>query len=120
MDRASGRDGFKRALCALVVVTAVAGVLPYVPYGIGRMTGTLPSEAQWLANHGPWNGHWATALIDGPCIALILLPLLTVGLGALAVARRRRLRWAFGAVGLASAQWWLAWLISGTVLWAVD
>jgi hypothetical protein len=102
----------------------LTGLLPFIPYGIGRISGALPSEAAWFAggaNHGPWWGQNVELLIPlSMLFLLVALPPTTLAVMALFYPKRRRMIWAFLSSSLCGLQWALARLQIVAVFWTVD
>lgn len=67
------------------MLSLLLGVLPFVPYALGRWTGAVPGPAQWRAavggNHGPWWDQWQAFLILFSWLAVTALAAATLGTG---------------------------------------
>ncbi len=116
----SSRKFAARAIIFAIVVFAI----PFPYYWWALSTGSLPPEAEWWAkgtNHGPW--RW-----EFPGMALVLLPLYALILGAPAVVlyglfraiRESRLVPLAASVAAASVFVLLAWVQGSTLFWTID
>ena len=64
----------------LLLITAVAGGLPFAVYAWARATGSLPSEEVFRrsgGNHSPWWTEWQGNLIGLPLALLVVVALVT-------------------------------------------
>jgi hypothetical protein len=89
-----------------------AALLPGTPRGSGGLATLLWSLHPWsladlvvpgLVSDAPWSLHWRGELFDGrePFLRSVYAGPVTLMLGAVAVASRRRAAWGFAAVGAA-------------------
>lgn len=112
-------------IIALLVLTVILGLLPYLPYTNARLFHGLPSEQGWDSriggNHGPWWGVYPQmVLVAGPMLLLLCLPLPTLLVCAVLSMRPKNGSYLLQGILLSALQWSAAFLHLLTVFWLVD
>jgi hypothetical protein len=106
-------------------LTLILGVLPFVPYSVARITGSLPSAHWWYhhggGNHGPWWGSPFELLLYTTLFSLvIILPGTTLMVAGFLSIREQKAGALFRGVGLSLLQWALAFAQLSVMFWTVD
>jgi hypothetical protein len=119
-------SGLKKLLLYMVLFH----VPPLVVYGCGRLSGSIPAEAEWFhetsndslawISHGPWHGE-----IIGLVIQVAVLSQLLLFIGSLVVVPvvaldERNLKTLWKGLVLLGLQVALIWFMSETYFWTVD
>jgi len=102
------RIGF---MAALAIFTGLLGGFPFLVYGWGRVTGSIPGNGIWpemVGNHGPWWDSWMGAFLFFSFLTLLILPILTMIAVTILFIKRRKAVLIFQGITLIIAQWGLA------------
>jgi hypothetical protein len=106
-----------------ILLTAFLGIMPFIPYDLGRLSGRLPTEEVWRSyggNHGPWWDSWIAGFtILLPMLALMTLPIVTAGVALVSPSIRRDRCVLLGLV-IAALQWVILYAHMVIVFWVVD
>ena len=84
---------FRTLILRPVVLALVLFAIPFPYYAWSRLTGALPSEADWWAqgmNHGPWRWQPPMALVLIPMYTLLLAAPIVLVSGAVRAVTQRR------------------------------
>ena len=107
----------------LAFSTALLGGIPFVAYGWGRVTGSIPGEGIWpkiVGNHGPWWDSWMGLFLLFSFLTLLILPIITLIAALVLFIRQRRSVVILQGIGLAITECGLAYAQFWLLLWMID
>lgn len=101
-------------MAALTIFTCLLGAFPFLMYGWGRATGSIPDH--WVRvqmNNGndplpPWIDHWMGTFMVFSFFTLFILPIITLIAVIVLFIRQRRPVLIFQGIALMVVQWGLA------------
>jgi len=110
-------------MAALAIFTGLLGGFPFLAYGSGRVTGSIPGHGIWpdmVGNHGPWWDSWMGVFLLFSSLTLLILPVFTVIAAIILFIRQRRADLVFQGIALMIAQLGMAVAQFFLLLWMVD